>query len=487
VLDNEKSEKVSIQEKPGHNSRSAPARRRADDDEDDAPRARHRDDDDDDGSVRRRRRDEDDDRPSRRKKRKQKAGNKVLVFGLVGAGAFVLILLCGGLGVTAFLWPGFMVSKNKVEPVAAKNDVILEVRGKEQPNAPVNMKGYLIPEADLLMGINAKGLRDANQFDAFLNGMRQARPNGLPRGFEEIARDCDRVAVSMNISESLAQKDMPPPPPPKPFGPPKGPPGGPPGGRRDPGPPEMPFFTGPKIVIALLLSNADSAARAKNVLRGVPGMGVEEKLTGRYPMYRYREGNETTLFAFASDRVLVLAPITEQELSAVIERAAGTHLSSPGLAKMVALVEQAHVWAAYTPNAAARNVLGSIVLMGDFKGMPQAVHNAVQTLGKVKGIGLAVDTPAGGGVKVQMHMDCDDVESARRLKDGADALTQTLTKDPKAPRSLIQDLGSSTFTSQGTLASGTVTFSEATAKDVSGRFGPNPPAKDAPPGKGKGR
>jgi hypothetical protein len=501
----DEAEAVAIQEQPSRPARSGPAARRRDEADDVDPVARRRgrdeDDDDDDGSDRSRRREEEDERPSRKKKTKRKAGNKGLVIGLIGGGVFLLLLVCGGLAVLAFLWPGFMVGKPRFVVAADREGVVLEGK-QQQSEPPVNLNAYLLADADLLIGAHAKGLRDVKQFDAWMNALRSIQPNGLPRGFEEIARDCDRVLASMSLAPLIAQATggdapaPPPGPPQKPFGPkgPKGP-AGPQGQPPGPGPKGPPNPT-PKVLVALLLSGADAAARAKNVIRSTPNMGTEEKLAGKYAAFRYHEPGsvETTLFVFPSERVLVLSPSTEQEVLAALDRAASNPPFAPQMAKMVGLVDQAQVWAAYTASAQARQaVAGLSLLLGDPKVVPPEVHTAVQALGKARGMSLAVDALAGGGVKVQMHLDFDDADAAQKLKQGADAFRQMANakgppNDPNVPRSLAQDYSTLTFSTQGTVASGSITVSEATLRDMSGKFagqkqGAQPPKNNPPQGR----
>jgi hypothetical protein len=496
ALTDDDAEAVAIRERPRTTSPArrrddddAPARsRRRDDDDDDAPvRSRRRQDDDgdeDDGPVRSRRRDDDEDRPARKKKSKQKAGSNMLLYGLLGAGALVLILACGGLGVTGFVWPGFMLSKQKANEVAvAGNNAVAE-----KPLPPVNLNAYVMPEADLVIGFNVKVLRETNQLPDVLAKFRATQPTGLPRGFEDIAQDSDRVVASLRAAELLAQAGGA-------FGAPQAPnaPKGGPGPQGGPGPAGP-----PKVIVAVALSNLEAVGRAKNVIRAVPGMGVEEKLAGKYPAYRYRDpGNgDVTIFAFPSDRVLVITPNSEQQLMPMLDRAAGnTATAAPELTKMSALVEQGQIWGAYVTDAQGRAALGtlSLFLVGQ-QGVPPAVQAAVQALGKVKGLSIAADGIAGGGSKLQFHMDCDDVDAARRLKEGGDAVKAMMNNqanNPNVSPNVRQDFNTLTFAVQGTVASGSVTISAATMKEIGdkagGAAGPNQgfqqPQGKAPAGK----
>jgi hypothetical protein len=497
AFDDDDAVATAIVERSSHNTRARTSPRHLADD--DAPVRKPRRDDDDDDSKRWR--DDDEDRPSQKKKKgKHKAGNHLILFGLVGACVLVLLLACSGIGVTAFVWPGFLLTKKNANEVAVvannvaannKNAIRKEQPKKEQPK-PVKLNGFLMPDADLVFGLNVKSLRDANQFDMVLNQFRATQPDGLPQGFEEVARDCDQLLASMNVADMIAQGGVD-----NPFAPPQGPigaPRNPPGARGGPGPNRP--APSPKIVVALALSSAEAATKAKDMIRNVPAMGAEEKLAGKYPAFRYRDpgGGETTIFAFASDRVLVVTPNSDQTLTALLDRADRNDKPSPQLAKMVALVERAPVWAAYTTDAQVRAGLAMLpAFLGDGKGLPPAVQAAAQALGKVKGISFGLETVRGGGAKLQLHVDFDDWDAARRLKDGAHTLKSMamnkLANDPAAPHSLGQDLNTLLVSTNGTLASGTLTLSAQTIakmqENVPGVRGPK--GANQPPNFPKGR
>jgi hypothetical protein len=468
-------EAASIQEGPRLRSRSASSPFNRGDEDDDTPvRNRRRDEDDDDAPARKRRRDEDDDPPARKQKRKQKAASNLVLFGLIGVGTVVLLLACGGVGVTAFVWPGFMLSKKA-------GDVVKGAAARDAPEEKA-LTSYLLPNADLVLGVSARGLRESGQFESILNWIQSTQQQALPREATEVFRECDKALLSMHAN-ALANQ-----------GGPKGNQGGPPGQPRGGpnGPPNGPFGAQPKIVLAVLMSNAAGMSKAKNQIRAAQGVGAEERLAGRYPLMRQREQNgQIVLYAFPTERTLVItaSPVTDQDLTSILDKAARNEAAAvpAQVAKMMPMVEQAHFWIAYAADAQARGALGMLPLfLGNQKGVPPAVQAMTQALGKVKGASLGVDAVPGGGMKLQLHVECDDANAARSLKDGGEALKGMLinqaAQDPTAPRSLVQDLNTLTFAAQGTTASGRVSFSAATMNGMNGRL----PRMGGPPNQGFG-
>jgi hypothetical protein len=108
-------DETAIQEKRGEKAKSSSNKSRNESSRDD-------EDDEDDPPKRRRRYDEDDEEevaPARkRKKPKKKAGSNMMMIILLLVGGCVLFLGCGVAGLTAFVWPGFMVAKPNDKKVA---------------------------------------------------------------------------------------------------------------------------------------------------------------------------------------------------------------------------------------------------------------------------------------------------------------------------------------------------------------------------------
>ena len=145
-------------------------RRRPDpDDEDDAPRqparkAKPRVEDDDPDE-------EDDDRPARRRKKKKAASNKGLFVILGGVGGLLLVL-----AIAAFLWPGFLVGKDKV----AGN---VKAGAPPAPQAPLDPLAFVPNNCDYILGANLAFLRTKpetmQQFEQALKQQNALNPVAL--------------------------------------------------------------------------------------------------------------------------------------------------------------------------------------------------------------------------------------------------------------------------------------------------------------------
>jgi hypothetical protein len=400
--------------------------------------------------VRKRARDEDeaDDEPQPRKKpRKQKSGSKAVVFALLGTGVALVALSCCGVGVTGFVWPGFFLRK---------------------PDEDKLLSRYLIPGADLVMGVNAKGLRDTGNFDMVINGLNKAQPQAmLPQDLHELFRECDRAVMSMNISSVMNQLG------PGMFPPGGGFPGAPPGpGGQPPGPGVAP----PKMIAAVLMSNEAAVEKAKNAIRA-RGAAAEERV-GRYPVLRQREANgQTMVFCFPTARTIVITstPTTDEELTGVVDKAQRDEPTGGQVAKMAAMVDKSTVWMAYSADEKARGFLKMLpMFMGMGQGVPPPLQAMTQALGKLRGAGLGVQALTGGGAQVQLHVDCDDAGAAKSIKDGGDALRQQvimqMANNQGVPPSVRQDVNSLTFSATGTVASGSVTLSAQTLQAMNAQI-----------------
>ncbi|MCI0380390.1 MAG: hypothetical protein L0215_22625 [Gemmataceae bacterium] len=135
---------------------AAPLGRRDEDDDEDRPvrkkaAARYEDDDEEDARPIRRRSarddEEDDDRPRRKKKKRSSSGAGIGLFLLVGG----VVLLLGGFGVTAFVWPGFLRSG-----------------GASGPASPLH--AFIPANSDFVVGMNMASM---NQKPGFRQGFEQ--------------------------------------------------------------------------------------------------------------------------------------------------------------------------------------------------------------------------------------------------------------------------------------------------------------------------
>jgi hypothetical protein len=128
-LDHE-DEATGIQDRPSITTKGkSSSKNRADDDDSDTPAKRPRRDDD---------ADEDDRRP--KKKAKQKVGGAMMLIVLLVLGAGGLFLVCAGVGVTAFVWPGFL--RREPEKVVAKDKFAGADKGPENQRNPDKFNYY---------------------------------------------------------------------------------------------------------------------------------------------------------------------------------------------------------------------------------------------------------------------------------------------------------------------------------------------------------
>src|SRR5260370_1432155 len=122
-------ESTSIQERPSikAKSKSSSKNRVAEDEDESPPKKRRRDEDEED----------EDDRPSKKKKKaKQKTGGSMMLIVLLLLGGGGLFLVCAGVGLGAFVWPGFMLSKPAQKQVAA-----IDAKDKENEKEKDKEKG----------------------------------------------------------------------------------------------------------------------------------------------------------------------------------------------------------------------------------------------------------------------------------------------------------------------------------------------------------
>ncbi|MCI0640658.1 MAG: hypothetical protein L0Y72_20070 [Gemmataceae bacterium] len=175
---------------------SMPARKAAplpsrDEDDDDRPirkkaAARYEDDDEDDARPIRRSSarydDEDDeDRPRRKKKKKSSSGAGMGLFLLIGG----VVLLLGGFGVTAFVWPGFLRSSG----------------GASGPASPLH--AFIPANSDFVVGMN---LSSMSQKPGFRQGFEQGlmATGQINPSLLNLIKDADRGFVAGNAGTQNA-------------------------------------------------------------------------------------------------------------------------------------------------------------------------------------------------------------------------------------------------------------------------------------------
>jgi hypothetical protein len=172
-------------------------------------------------------------RPKVKSAKEKAGGSNMLLYGLIGAGALVLLLGCGGLGITAFVWPGFM--RSKPDEQLAKNDASKNTdknaadkgnndAGKkdndknkgpggnpvdQQPPAKNNNPAhFILADADVLIGTNIKALRDQGQLEKLLdkldkNGLGVGGGNGEIEEAKDLFRNSEQMVMSVQIPTAL--------------------------------------------------------------------------------------------------------------------------------------------------------------------------------------------------------------------------------------------------------------------------------------------
>jgi phage FluMu protein Com len=114
-------ESTAIQERPSLTAKAqSSSKNRADDDGDDMPANKRGCDEDDDGRP-----------PRKKRKANQKSGGKIMLMVLFLLGGGGLFMVCAGVGVTAFIWPGFLLGKP--DKIAGKNKFAGADKAPENP------------------------------------------------------------------------------------------------------------------------------------------------------------------------------------------------------------------------------------------------------------------------------------------------------------------------------------------------------------------
>lgn len=231
--DDDEEEATGVQERPALKVKAKPAAKA---NPDEKPRSKKPRDDDDDAPKKNRRRGEeddadDDDRPARKKKDKQKSGSMMLVILLVVlGGGFVLSLAL--LAVGAFVWPGFMRSAKAADNLAADTNKgpgkgpgagagagadKAKDNAKDKDNIPAFIPGgneianFVPAEGDILVGINVKALREANQLEPILKQIDDATKgkDPMPAEIKELMRNSEKVMACLQVPDRAFQQQFP--------------------------------------------------------------------------------------------------------------------------------------------------------------------------------------------------------------------------------------------------------------------------------------
>jgi hypothetical protein len=433
-----------IQEKPRIKaSAKSPSKNRAADDDDDLPHKRGRGGEDD-----------DHDQPFKRKKKaKQKAGGSLMVIVLLLLGGGGLFLVCAGVGLGAFVWPGFMLSKPDGKKVAfadGKADAHEDDPGKmKEVKPPVvipqnDIYNYMLADASVLFGSNMKGLRDKDQLEPLLNQLDAMAPpnNKTPKEFRDLFRNCDGMLLSLQLPPLAFQ--------PQPFQP--------------GGPQDLPKA---KVVMGVL-TTPQAAAR----FRSLPKLGAEEKLAGKYSIFRPGKFDRDwpPLVAFAGDRLLLFAELTDNEMIAILDQGARKQGGQNRLVPLARTVDSSHFWAAWLFD---ENVMRNLNAQAIGKEVPAFVE-ALQALQRAKGGTVSANSTNGNAWRIQVGVECANQPDAASVKSGGDAFLplmfiglQNLPQgSPKPPPTLMQDLKSINLETKETTATLTMQITPQTLSDL---------------------
>lgn len=514
--DDDNDEAAAVQERPTLKAKSKSGSKS---DPDDKPRSKKPRDDDDDGDAprKKRQRDEDDDaddRPSKKKKGKEKAGGSMMlvVLLLLLGGGFVLSLAL--LAVGAFVWPGFMVRKaddkvaegikpginnpdkglggNKPTDNANKDNA-----GKD--NLPAFLPGgndvanFVFADADVLIGINVKALRDANQLEPMLkqiDSLQQGK-DPMPNEIKDLMRNAERVMMCAQLPEQGMQMPFQPggggpgfppgggapgfPPGGGPGFPPGGggqglPPGGggpgfPPGGGQPGGQPKQ-GGANIKGLIAVLASNAEAVNKIKNM----KAMGGAQLLGGKYRVYQpgKTDKNWPDYVAFPGERMILLGSLSEKEMIALLDQVSKNQGSPNEVVKIGGLVEQAHFYGALKFNAKIRQIV---------QGMEEAARKIpelqpfVGPLQRAKGASLGYDVISNGtSMRIRLNVECANAQDALGLRKAAEPLKDMalglLQLSGKMPQTVTTDLNTIVFQNQGAVTTVSMQISEKTILEL---------------------
>ncbi len=437
-LDDENDEATRIQAKPSVKAKAKAAAARDADDDDDGPRKKRSradeedDEDEDDSRARNKRRrdeddeDDDDERPLKKKKKaKKKSGSMLMmVLGVVvlGGGALLSCVLCG---VGAFVWPGFLVSKNG------------------------DMLAFVAPDANLLIGGKPKELK--NKFAPFKDmfGQMAAGPGAGDRfpELEDALMNSERILMFMKTSELGMNMNR---------------------------------GAEPKIVLIAKAEAAD-LDRLKNSGKLEPGKTVDGFEVRKV---RLKPGEQTERVAFAGG-LLVVSNLDENQFVATLKRGTKAPAKSAAI-DLSRSVDTSPAWVAFTFDGEARRTLrDGFEKAGQ---MSQAMKLAAPAVDGAKGVTVTFDVTPANDIKVTASIMCKNGEDAVKVKAGVDEgwtmvkgfmnaaamMGQPQPGQADAQKLMLKDLNSMAFNTQSDTATATVTFSNQTIQELAKAAKNNP-------------
>jgi hypothetical protein len=355
-------------------------------------------------------------------------------------------------------------------------------------------------EADVLIGINVKALRDANQLEPMLkqiDSLQQGK-DPMPNEIKDLMRNAERVMMCAQLPEQGMQMPFQPGGGGPGFPPGGGGPGFPPGGGGGPGFPPGGIGGGPgfppggggpglppggggpgfppgggqpkqgsaniKGVIAVLASNAEAVNKIKNM----QAMGGAQLLGGKYRVHQPGKNNnnwaDNVYVAFPGDRMVLLGTLSEKEMIALLDQVSRNQGSPNEVVKIGGLVEQAHFYGALRFNAQIRKI---------FQGMEEAARKTpelqpfVGPLQRAKGASLGYDVISNGtAMRIRLNVECANAQDAAGLRKAAEPLKDMalglIQLAGKVPQTVTTDLNTIVFQNQGAVATVSMQISEKT-------------------------
>jgi phage FluMu protein Com len=429
-----------IQDKPRVKAKPAPSRS-DDDDADEKPRNKksRADEDDDDRPRKKRSRDDDeddeDDRPS--KKNKKKSGGKMMMIILavvfLGGGG---LLGCIGCGVGAwFFWP------------TGNNE----------------LAAYIAPDANLIIGGKPKELK--TKFSGFKDMFQQAAgpgPNDRFPEMEDLILNSEQFLLFTNTNNLAMNGPVP--------------------------------TKGMVLIFKAEQADIDKIVKSNRLeaAKNVGGHSIH-KIKADKGM-----GGGPDLLAI-SGRHVIFSDLEEGQLKTVLDRGKKSPASSSAI-DLSRSVDRSPMWIAFTFDGNARKQLRDVVEMGGEK-VPE-MKAAGPAFDGAKGMTFTLDVVGANDLKMTTSIMCKNSTDAEKVKtgieagwklvkglmDGAMAFGGMQGPEAKAAELMVKDLGKMTFSTSGSNATATMTFSNQTIEELAkvgknnpfmgGGFNPPPPKFD---------
>jgi len=327
--------------------------------------------------------DDEDERPARKrsKKRKKQQNNRVLLLGLGGGGGFLLL----GFVLTAFVWPGFLLSQKRPRAAQAAPAEV----GAQKPAEVAAQKPEALPKGtgqeDLLnyvprgctafAGIDVGKANEnpsAKQQWTMMLGLLQAQ--GLPPSLAEHVNDVDRVLVAFNVEESV-------------------------GPGKIPGPPEG--------ALILRMKNPYDPEKVRQLFKDITKADLTPEQIKDMTIYHFTVNNNQLkpILHMPNDRVLVLAVAAPARLANLLTFTGVAPVVGPQSIAEIRGVDKSALWMALEVTPAVRATLAKLdaKMLSDFA--PELTP-AVALLQNIKGVGLAGDKGPNAKISYRFGVTC---------------------------------------------------------------------------------